>query len=207
MRIEPAIDQPAGALAALPGQTSSWSFANRCARGLWGMVWLILFRLSPRPCFGWRRWLLRCFGAKVHQTALVYPSTRIWAPWNLEMGEQTAMAEQVDCYNVAKVTLEPGAVVSQYSYLCTASHDITDPSNRLMSRPICLGPRAWVAARCFVGMGVRLGEGAVVAAGAVVVKPVEAWEVVGGNPARFLKKRELRSRVRLQDQGPAQGKS
>ena len=82
-------------------------------------------------------------------------------------------------------------MVSQHAFLCTASHDITDPGRRLVTAPIHLGSSSWVCAGAFVNLGVTLGEGAVVAACAVVTKDVAAWTVVGGNPARFLKARVL----------------
>jgi putative colanic acid biosynthesis acetyltransferase WcaF len=121
----------------------------------------------------------------------VYPSARIWAPWNLEMETGSAIGDAVDCYNVDSIALEAGAIVSQYAFLCTASHDITDPGRRLVTAPIRLGRLSWVCAGAFVHPGVTIGEGAVVAARSVVVKDVAPWAVVGGNPAKFLKTREL----------------
>jgi len=59
--------------------------------------------------------------------------------------------------------------------------------------PIELGARSWIAADVFVGPGVCIGEGAVVGARSAVFRDVEPWTVVGGNPARFLKRRELQS--------------
>jgi putative colanic acid biosynthesis acetyltransferase WcaF len=160
------------------------SLSNKLARGLWGAVWLLLFRPSPRIFHGWRRVLLRAFGARIASGALVYPSARIWAPWNLEMGAGSTLGDGVDCYSVDKVILGPRAVVSQRAYLCTASRDIDDPGLALVTAPIVLERRAWVTAEVFVGPGVTLEEGAVAAARSVVTRSVRAWTVVGGNPAR-----------------------
>lgn len=170
---------------------SELSVRNRLARAAWGLVWSALVRPSPRPFHGWRRFWLRLFGARVDASASIYPSARIWAPWHLEMGRNSALGDYVDCYNVDRVVLEEGAVVSQYAFLCTASHDISDPGHRLITAPIRLSRRSWVCAGAYVNMGVSLGEGAVVAARAVVVKDVLPWTVVGGNPARFIKPRTL----------------
>jgi len=134
-------------------------------------------------CFGWRRLLLRLFGAHVHPTARVYGTARIWAPWNLVMGPYSRLSDEVDCYNVATVTLGEEAIVSQYAYLCTAGHDIHRPDFPLVSAPIVLGRKSWVCAKAIIAMGVTVGEGAVVAMGAVATKSVEPWAVVGGNPA------------------------
>jgi putative colanic acid biosynthesis acetyltransferase WcaF len=93
------------------------------------------------------------------------------------------------------VTLEDDVTVSQYSYLCTAGHrtDILNKNNGgLIVSPIFIEKKAWVAARAYIGPGVTIGEGAVVGATASVYKDVEPWTVVGGNPAKFLKKRVIR---------------
>jgi putative colanic acid biosynthesis acetyltransferase WcaF len=157
-------------------------------------VWLAFGRLSPTPLFAWRRLLLRAFGAKVGRGVKVYPSVRVWAPWNLEMGEHSTLGPDVDCYNVARVRIGAHALVSQYSFLCAATHDHHQPRLPLVTAPIEVGEGAWVAADVFVGPGVTIGEGAVVGARASVYKDVSPWTVVGGNPARFLKRREVTGR-------------
>jgi putative colanic acid biosynthesis acetyltransferase WcaF len=103
----------------------------------------------------------------------------------------SCLANDVDCYSVAPITLGAGSSVSQYAFLCTATHDLESADFQLMAKPIVIGPRAWVAARAFVGPGVTIGEGAVVGATASVYRNVEPWTVVGGNPARVLKRRTV----------------
>ncbi len=168
---------------------SPHSASNKLARTLWGFVYLALFRPSPKPLYAWRRLLLRAFGAQLGRGSVIHPSVKIWAPWNLMMGDHACLAPHVDCYNVAKVQLGDYCTVSQYSYLCGATHDYTDPRMPLIPKPIRIGSRAWVAAGAFVGPGVMVAEGAVVGARAVVVKDVAAWTVVAGNPARVVKRR------------------
>ncbi len=138
----------------------------------------------------WRALLLRAFGAKLARGAHVYASARIRNPQNLEMEEDSCLAAGVICYNVDKVILGKRATVSQRSFLCTASHDIDSPSHRLISAPIRICANAWVAAEAFVGMGVTIGEGAVVGARAAVFRDIAPWQVVGGNPAAFIRTRK-----------------
>jgi putative colanic acid biosynthesis acetyltransferase WcaF len=171
---------------------SPHSLANRAGRLLWNVVWLVFCRFSPHPLWGWRRFWLRLFGARIGARALIFPSVKIWAPWNLEMGDHACLGRNVECYSADRITLGAHALVSQYSYLCAASHDHERPRLPLVTAPISIGASAWVAADAFVGPGVTVGEGAVVGARACVMKDVEAWTVVGGNPARFLKRREIR---------------
>lgn len=168
---------------------SELSFKNKLGRAMWGGVWLLLFRPSPRSLFGWRRYLLRLFGAQLSPSAVIYPSVKVWAPWNLSVGDRSVLGDYVDCYSVDKVIISADVTVSQYAYLCTASHDIESPRRDLVHQAIHLERGAWVFAGAFVGMGVIIGEGAIVAARSVVVKSVEPFEVVGGNPAKLIKKR------------------
>ena len=137
--------------------------------------------------------MLRCFGATVGVKANPYPRCSIWAPWNLTMGAHSCLANDVDCYSVDKIVLGEFATVSQQAMLCTATHDYNAPDFRLVTRPIVIGPRAWVGARAFVGPGVNVGEGAVIGAMSAVFKEVEPWSVVAGNPAQFLKQRRVRN--------------
>ena len=162
---------------------------SRARRALWCMTWTLLFRPSPRIAFAWRRGLLRLFGAQIGAGAHVYPTCRIWAPWHLRIYEHGCLGDYVDCYSVDRIVVGPHAVVSQYAFLCTASHDIQDPAFPLVTRPISIGARVWIGAGAYVGPGITLGEGAVAAARAVVVKDVPPWTVVGGNPAQFIKHR------------------
>ena len=165
---------------------------NKLARLLWRVIWGLLFRPSPDWANGWRVLLIRLFGGHAGHHCCVRPSCRIWAPWNLYMGDYACLGADVDCYNVARVEIGGHATVSQYAFLCTASHDVTDPHMELVVAPIRIGAGAWVAARTFVSPGVTVGEGAVVGACSVVMKDVLPWMVVAGNPARKIKERTLR---------------
>jgi putative colanic acid biosynthesis acetyltransferase WcaF len=138
--------------------------------------------------------LLSLFGAKVHRDSGVYSSAKIWAPWNLELKRNAWIAYDVICYNMAKIVVEEDATVSQYSYLCTASHHIDSMEltpDTTIAAPITIHSNAWIGTQAFIGPGVTIGEGAVVGARAAVFKDVEPWTVVGGNPAKFIKKREI----------------
>lgn len=167
------------------------SIRNKAMRGLWSVVWLLLYRPSPRPMHGWRCLLLRLFGASIGKGAKPYPSARIWAPWNLEMGDNSTLGDGVDCYSVARVKIGCKATVSQRAYLCTAQRDIDDVSMPLVTGDIVIKEHGWVAAEAYIGPGIVVGTGAVVAARAVATKSVADWTVVGGNPAKPIRKRKV----------------
>ena len=175
-----------------PGHVSG---SIKIKRVMWNITATLLFRPFITPIFcKWRIALLRLFGAKVEWDANVYASVKIWAPWMLQMGHRACLGPEVICYNQDWVVLKDEAVVSQYTYLCTAGHDVNmmnTADKSLITAPIILKSKSWIGARSFIGMGVEIGEGAVVGATASVYKSVEPWSVVGGNPCKIIKMRKL----------------
>jgi len=170
---------------------SEFPLSNKLARLAWGVVQAVLFRPSPVPCFGWRRALLRAFGGRIAPTALVYPTARIWAPWNLTMEAGAALGPEVHCYDVGPVRIGVDATISLRTFLCGASHDISHPARPLVIGAIHVHRGAYVFAEAFIGTGVTVGEGAVVSARAVVVRDVGGYDIVSGNPARVVGRRHL----------------
>lgn len=136
--------------------------------------------------------MLKLFGAKIGRNVHPYPSAKIWAPWNLTMEDYSCLSHGVICYNVASVYVGKNVTVSQYSHLCTATHDYNDPSMPLMVAPIIIGDYAWVTADVFIGPGVTIGEGAVINARSSVFSDIEPWTVAKGYPAKSYKKRILK---------------
>lgn len=175
------------------------SRASKLRRALWNIVWFFLFRLTPDRGLvlfvRWRVFLLRLFGAKIGRHCAIRNSCKVWQPWNLELGDWVALSEDCDIYSVDKIKIGSQTTISCGAFLCCASHDVTSPIMELTYAPIEIGENAWIAARAIVMPGVRIGDGAVVGAGAVVVHDVESWTIVGGNPAKFIKRRELKGQT------------
>jgi len=140
---------------------------------------------------GWRAFILRCFGAKTGKGCHIYPKASIWAPWNLEIGDHASLADDVICSSMAKITIGKYAVISQGARLITGTHDHGDPSFRLVTRPVSVEERAWVAAEAFVLPGVTIRTGAVVGARSVVTRDVREWTVCAGNPCVPIKPRRI----------------
>lgn len=170
----------------------SFSLKNRILRLIWNFLHIIFFRYTPNCMHKWRVFLLRLFGARIGKKVHVYPQVKIWAPWNLTMEDLSCLGPFVDCYNQGKIYIGLKAVVSQKTYLCASTHDYILPGFPLVCKPITVETGAWIAADAFIGPGVTIGAGSVIAARSVVVKDVEPWTVVGGNPAQFIKKREIK---------------
>jgi putative colanic acid biosynthesis acetyltransferase WcaF len=172
----------------------SFSLGNRIARGLWGVVWLLAFRPSPRPAHAWRVMLLRLFGAQIGRHFHIHSSCRVWAPWQFKAGDHVGVGEGVNFYNMGAMSIGSNAVISQGAHLCGGTHDYTAANFQLQAMPITVGERAWICAEAFIGPGVNVPEGCVVGARGVLTKtPIEgAWGVYAGNPAKFVKPRVMR---------------
>lgn len=170
----------------------SFSFQHRLFRVAWNLTWLLLASWTPPILRGWRRCLLRWFGAKIDNTAGVYGSARIWYPPNLTMGAHAYIGPGAIVYCMAPITLDAYAIVSQRAHLCAGTHNIDDSHFQLEVRPIRVGRRGWVAAEAFVGPGVTIGEGAVLGGRAVAFRDLKPWGVYCGNPATWLRERRVR---------------
>jgi len=168
---------------------ATFTFQHRVRRLCWQASWLVLAAWTPSFLWRWRGIVLRAFGAKVHRTAIVRGSARIWWPGNLTMGAHASLGPSALCYNVAHVTLAPFAIVSQRAHLCTAGHNIDQAEFPLTAAPIHIGPHGWVAAEAFVGPGVSIGEGAVLGARGVSFRDMDPWMVYAGNPAKPVRPR------------------
>lgn len=179
-----------------PFTQPSFSLRNRLARALWGATWALLFRTSPRFMHGWRRTLLRVFGAQLGRDVNFAASVKIWAPWQLKVGDRVGFGAGVNLYNMALLTIDDEAVISQGSHLCGGTHDIDSPNFQLVAKPIHIGPRVWICADAFVGPGVSVAEGCVLGARAVVVKSIdEPWSVWAGNPVVKKRNRQRSDRT------------
>jgi len=171
---------------------SPHSVKNRAMRVLWGLVQGTLFRWSPRPCHRWRAMLLRLFGADVSMKARVYPKAKVWGPWNLTMGDFATLADDVDCYCVDRIAIGAHTTISQYAYLCGATHDFELVKRPLTPMPIVIGEGVWIAADVFVGPGTTIGDHTVVGARSSVFSDLPAWKVCVGTPAKPIRDRVLR---------------
>jgi putative colanic acid biosynthesis acetyltransferase WcaF len=156
---------------------------------LWWIVQAGLFKTSPQVCYGWRRFLLRLFGARIGKNVIIRPSATITYPWKLAIGDWCQIGDHVTLYTLGEIIIGEHVVVSQHSYLCAGSHDHTRATFDIWSETIRIEPEAWLATNVFVGPGVTVGHGAVLGAASVALKDVPAGMICAGNPFRVIKPR------------------
>lgn len=167
-----------------PGRSAAW-------RLIWFFFGLPLLRSHWLPFSGLRVRLLRAFGARIGTGVVIKPGVRVKYPWRVTIGDDCWIGE--DCWidSIADVRIGSDVCLSQGSYLCTGNHDWSDPGFRLMEQDITIENGAWVGAKAIICPGVVVAEGSVVGAGSVASRRIPAHEIHAGNPAKFIRKREL----------------
>lgn len=156
---------------------------------LWWCVQATLFRGSPQFLFGWRRWLLRLFGARIGKGVLIRPSVEVTYPWKLTIGDHAWIGDGAVLYTLGEIHIGSNSVVSQRSYLCTGGHRTDTPSFDIYALPIVVGAECWIASDVFVAPGVSVGEGAVVGARSTVFDDLPSGMICYGTPARPVRPR------------------
>jgi putative colanic acid biosynthesis acetyltransferase WcaF len=169
---------------------ASFSLKNRIGRIAWQFVSLLFFRITPKPFHMWRSFILRCFGAKVGHGVHVYPAVKIWAPWNLELGDECGVANGAILYSQGKIKIGKRSVISQGAHICTGTHDYKQKGFPLITKPIIIGDHTWIAAEAFIHPGVTINEGCIIGARSVVTADMPSWMVCAGHPCAPIKPRE-----------------
>lgn len=144
----------------------------------------MLFRTSPGGAYAWRAWLLRRFGAKIGQGVAIHRTARINFPWHLEVGNRVQLMHEVIVDSQVHVHIGNDTRISQFSHLCTATHDYCVRTMPIIGKPIYIGNNCWLATDVFVGCGVHIGDGSVLGARSSVFRDIPAGVVVAGTPAR-----------------------
>ena len=173
-------------------KTTNYSKIILFKRIIWSVA-SMFFRYSPRTAFAYRIYILRMFGAKIGKQVHVYSTARIAFPWNLEVDDWSALGENTLIYSVGKIVIGKKVTISQNAHLCAATHDFTNISLPIVTQQITIHDQVWVAADAFIAPGIIIGEGAIIGARSAVFKNVEPWAIVGGNPAKFIKKRIIKN--------------
>jgi putative colanic acid biosynthesis acetyltransferase WcaF len=156
---------------------------------LWWFVQATLFRCSPQIAYGWRRWLLRLFGARIGKGVIIRPTVTITYPWKLSVGDWSWIGDSVTLYTLGEVTIGDNVVVSQCTYICSASHDYTVPTFDIFTRPVHIESEVWLATGVFVSPGVRIGHGTVVGARSMVLSNLPEMMLCAGHPAKVIRPR------------------
>ncbi len=156
---------------------------------LWWIIHAIFFKLSPQVFYGWRRFLLRSFGAKIGKGVIIRPSVQITYPWKISIGDYSWIGDEVVLYSLGNISIGSNTVISQRSYICTGTHNFSKIDFPISAKPIVIKDQCWLATDVFVSPGITIEEGVVVGARSTVVKNLESFSVYVGSPTKKIKDR------------------
>ncbi|MDA9339482.1 putative colanic acid biosynthesis acetyltransferase [Polaribacter sp.] len=156
---------------------------------LWWIVQGTLFRMSPQFLYGFRRFLLRLFGAKIGMNVIIRPTVRTTYPWKVTIGDYSWIGDDVVLYSLGEIEIGENVVISQKSYLCTGSHDYLKEDFPIFAKKIFIENECWLATDVFVAPGVTIGKGTVVASRSSVYRNLPSNKLCLGNPAKVIRER------------------
>jgi len=156
---------------------------------LWWFVQATLFSLSPQFMYGWRRFILRLFGAKIGKKVIIRPTVKITYPWKLKIGDYSWIGDNVILYTLGEIEIGTNVVVSQKSYLCTGYHDYSKDKFPIFSKKIKIDNQCWIATDVYIAPGISIGSKTIVGARSSVFKNLPQNKICFGSPAIPIKDR------------------
>jgi putative colanic acid biosynthesis acetyltransferase WcaF len=158
---------------------------------LWCFLGMPLVRSYLLPFSAVKIRILRIFGASIGAGVYVNPGLKVKFPWYLKVGDYCWLGEDLWIDNLTMVEIGSHACISQGAYLCTGNHDWRTTNLKLFCKPIIVEAGAWIGARSVVCPGVVIRNSSIILAGSVVTKSVPGFEIHGGNPAVFVRRRPM----------------
>lgn len=145
-----------------------------------------------------RELFYRMAGIKIARGSTIHTGARFYDPRNIEIGEDSIIGEGVVLDGRDKLLIGNHVDIASEVMFYNSQHDIDSDDFCATSAPVEIGDYVFIGPRAIILPGVKIGEGGVVAAGAVVNKDVEPYTVVGGVPAQFIRERKTKNlRYRL----------
>lgn len=170
---------------------SPWSLKKRIKMLVWEYVWILFCVWTPKPANQWRLFWLKLFGCKIYGKPFVHQRARIQIPWNLILHDRACLGDRANAYSLGVIEILENATIGQEVYLCTGTHAFNNPKMNLITSKVTICKNVFIGARAFIMPGVTIEENAVIGAGSIVTKNIAKNNIVGGNPAKFIKLRTI----------------
>lgn len=167
-----------------PPRKSPWSKKARLMRLLWGVVGAVLWRWSPVGMWGFRRAILRLFGAKVGQRVLIHPGVKVIIPWNLELEDDVVVHDSAILYALGPIRVGKETEIGPQAHICAGTHDYTDPAFTLLRQPITIGERCVIGIGAFVAPNTVIADETILEPRCAIYADTEPGGVYIGNPGK-----------------------
>ncbi|HZX57868.1 MAG TPA: WcaF family extracellular polysaccharide biosynthesis acetyltransferase [Mucilaginibacter sp.] len=164
---------------------------SKLKRFAWYYVNILFFKSALFPFYAPKVFLLRTFGAKIGKKVELKPCVNIKYPWNLTIGDEVWIGENVWLDSLVMITIGSNVCLSQGATLLTGSHNYKKNSFDLITGGITLEDGVWIGAGAIVNQGVTAHSHAVLTSGSVATKNMEAYSIYQGNPAVKVRERVI----------------
>ena len=156
---------------------------NTLKRLLWYYLNAVFLKTSLLPLNGVKSFLLRLFGASIGKNVTIKPGVNVKYPWHLTIGNNTWIGENVwiDC--LVPVIIGNNVCISQGAVLLSGNHNYKTTSFKLVVSGFNLEDGVWIGAGAMITPGITAASHAVLTAGSIATKNLEAYSVYQGNPA------------------------
>jgi len=168
---------------------STFTTKTKLKLAIWLFVQGSVFRWTPHKFNKFRLWLLKLFGAKIENTCFIHPKATVYMPWNLVMGERSAIDFEALIYCLDKVTIGDYVSISYKVNINTGTHDHRDPHFQLITKPVVIESGAFIGTESYVSPGVTIGSMTVIGARSVITKNMPSDMICFGHPCKPYKKR------------------
>lgn len=177
-----------------PEQTTPFSFKHKIRVYAWKLINKTIFRIIPNQIRRPRIIMLNLFGAKIANNCYIHRNANIESPWNLTMGNLSHIGENCNVQCLNKIVIEEKCTIGRDCRLLTGSHNIDSLTFEMTTKPIIIKSGTWLTTGVSVMPGVVIGEFSVAYVNSLITKNIEPFSVIGGSPAQFIRKREIKNK-------------
>lgn len=174
-----------------PTQTTPFNLKTKIKAQVWKLINNTVFMIFPNQIKKPRILLLRLFGAKLANSVNISRTAKIDHPWNLQMGHLSSLGDYSWTYCLDRIIIGEKCCIGRDVYLLTGTHDVDDLNFKLITKPIKINDGCWIATGTYILPGVTIGEFSIVAAKSLLIKDTLPFSIVGGNPAKLIRMRNL----------------
>lgn len=158
----------------------------------------ILHLVGNVPSHHFRRFFYRLFGMKIGKGSTIHTGLTLYNPRNIIIGEDTIVGEKAVLDGRAKLKIGNHVAIASEVMIYNSQHNINDEDFQPVEMEVEVNDYVFIGPRVIILPGVKIGKGAIIAAGAVVTKDIPPFAIAGGVPAKIIGERKIKElRYRL----------
>ncbi|MBO6739735.1 MAG: hypothetical protein JJ916_07745 [Phycisphaerales bacterium] len=167
-----------------PPRKSPWSMRAKVLRLCWGVLGVTLWKWTPVGMWGFRRSVLRLFGARIGKGVRLHPSVKVIIPWNIDIADGVIVHQSAILYALGPIRIGKDSEIGPHAHICAGTHDFSDPAFTLLRQPITIGERCLIGIGSFIAPDTVIADGTILEPRCAMYTNTEAGGVYIGNPGK-----------------------